>query len=197
MFNFTPVVKNLLILNVGIYIIQRMLPEATYYLGLFPIGTENFIPTQLFTNIFAHSPATWRHLIYNMISLIVFGPMLERTIGDKKFLLLFMISGICATLLHVAYFELYLHQPYFLLGASGAVMGVTVACALYYPNMELMIYFLFPIKLKYLAILFIAMDVMNGFSGSSDGIAHFAHLGGAAAGLIMVLIWKGSNTNRY
>lgn len=195
MFNLTPVVKNLLILNIGIYIIQLVEPSVTYYLGLFPPGSEDFIPTQLFTNMFTHSPATWRHVIYNMISLIVFGPMLERAIGDRKFLILYIVAGLSATLLHVGIFDFYLDQRYFLLGASGAVMGVSVATALFFPNMEILIYFFFPLKIKYLVALFVAFDLYNGVSGAQTQIAHFAHLGGALSGFIMAYTWK--NKSRY
>lgn len=194
MFNFTPVVKNLLILNIGIYLIQRIEPSLTYYIGLFPPGTEGYIPTQLFTNVFAHSPMSWSHLIYNMISLIVFGPMLERVIGDKKFILLYIVAGLSATLLHVGIFDFYLQEPYFLLGASGAVMGVAVATAIFYPNMEMLIYFFFPIKIKYLVALYVAYDLYSGLNGSNTQIAHYAHLGGAISGFALGMYWKNSRS---
>jgi membrane associated rhomboid family serine protease len=81
-------------------------------------------------------------------------------------------------------------------GASGAVFGVLIAFGMMFPNLSLYIYFLFPVKAKYFVIFYAAFELYAGFSGATDGIAHFAHLGGALLGFILVSLWKRNSFTR-
>ena len=202
----TPAVKNLLILNVGIFLIQAVCPvhpvaqqvggSATYidYYGmLFDFSNPLFKPWQFLTHGFLHADIS--HIFSNMLLLFFMGPMLESIIGDKKFLVLYLgsllFAGAGEVLVNHYIFD---HVSYSLLGASGATMGVLAATALLFPDREVHVYFLFPVKLKYVAMFLIAMDALGviGFSGNSDGplIAHAAHLGGALFGAALTLYWK-------
>lgn len=198
----SPVVKNLLILNVGIFILQNLLvgyveiygrdiytEYVTFYGSLYGVKSDFFYPFQLITHMFLHGG--FRHLLMNMLVLFFLGPILEQTIGDKKFLLLYMICGLGAGVSQLAVnYGFHVNPDIPMLGASGATMGVLMGTALFYPNLEMRLYFFIPIKLKYLALLAIVIDLFGGFGGQHTGIAHFAHLGGVLFSIALIAFWK-------
>ena len=187
--------------------------------GLWPINHENFRPYQIFTHMFTHAGIF--HILFNMFSLWVFGRTLEAVWGSKKFLTFYLVCGIGAAAAHmiVAYFQYekvlgmiemmkatgqteYLDivqsGAYYAVGASGAVMGVMVAFAYLFPNTELMLFFPpIPIKAKWLILIMIGFDLFGGLGKTSDGVAHWAHLGGAAVGFILVYIWNKTNKKTF
>ena len=134
------------------------------------------------------------HLMFNMLSLYFLGGMVETYLGTKRFVKFYMITGLMASMLNIlVYFissnylggSLGYYAP--VVGASGAVYGVLVAFAVLFPDTRLMLLFPpIPIKARYLAIGIILIDVFSGVSGYSTGIAHFAHLGGALVGFILL-----------
>ena len=167
----------------------------------FPTSTE-FQPFQLVTHMFMH--ASMGHLFFNMFGLYIFGPFVERTIGVKKFFQLYFIAGFGAMLLHLGvdflqYGQVIYHPDFVgipMLGASGALMGVVAAFATLFPNMRVQL--LIPpvsMKAKYMALLFIGLDLFLGLSGSNSGVAHFAHVGGALFGFLFIRLF-GSNDFR-
>ena len=191
MSRLTEVVKHLLIINALIYFGATMLlpkmeiEESILY--LFYPGTESFQPFQLITHMFMHGSIS--HILFNMMSLFFLGPMVEQSLGSKRFLTFYLLCGVGAMLLHLGidYFSVH-HVP--VVGASGAIMGVFTAFALLYPNTKLMLLFPpVPIKAKYLMMGLIAFDLFSGVSGVSTGIAHFAHLGGVIAGFLLMMTW--------
>lgn len=93
------------------------------------------------------------------------------------------------------YREAYLNMPS-VVGASGAVYGLLLAFGMLFPNSLIYIYFLFPIKAKWMVIGYGALELYSGVTGSSDGIAHFAHLGGMLFGLFLILYWKRKDKNK-
>ena len=203
--NFPPVVKNLIIINVLVWIAQLSLDKQyslTNILALWPVGTELFKPYQIATHMFAHAAydqfgrIVFYHILFNMFALWMFGRILENVWGPKRFLLFYFICGIGAAAAHLLI--QYLNggiAP--VVGASGAIMGVFAAFAYLFPNTEM--YFLFspfPIKAKWMVIGLAAFDLFGGISGG-DNIAHFAHLGGALTGFILVLIWNRTNRRRF
>lgn len=181
----TPVVKNLLIINVLFYIAQLTFP-ITEWLALWPLGSGGFQLYQLITTGFLHSTSDIWHLGMNMFELWMFGRFLENVIGSKRFLSLYIISLLGASLLHLTL------SNSIAIGASGAVMGVLIGFAVLFPNLKLfLLFFPFPIKAKYLAIGLAVLDVIGGFSSYESGVAHFAHLGGMVAAFVLIkLIWK-------
>lgn len=192
MFNLTPVVKNLLILNVGMFIIQSLSSGfTTHYLSLYDFRSEYYMPYQFLSHMFLHGD--FMHLLFNMLWLVFMGPMVEQYIGDKKFTLLFLISGLGSALLHVGanYYELSPRSGMIdipMLGASGAVAGVMAAVAYLYPTRSMMIFPLpIPIKIKYFVLFYAVRELMNGMGAAETGIAHFAHLGGLLFGFIFIL----------
>ena len=220
-----PIVKNLIFINALFFLATEFLFRdigdhgLQGVFGLWPITHENFRPYQIFTHMFTH--AGLGHIFFNMFSLWMFGRMLENIWGPKKFLLFYLICGIGAAIAHmtVAYFQYqpiletlelakaagqteYVEQlqslPIYAVGASGAVMGVLVGFAYLFPNTELMLLFPpIPIKAKWLIIILVAFDLFGGLGRTSDGIAHWAHLGGAAMGFILVFFWNKTNKKTF
>jgi membrane associated rhomboid family serine protease len=195
--NLTDVVKNLLILNVVIYLASRALMPliggtweelALYY------ASGQFHPYQIATHMFMHANLT--HLFFNMFAVFMFGPVLEMTWGPKRFLIYYFFTAFGALLLHtlVSYFVAggEWGQMPGVLGASGAVFGLLLGYGVYYPNniIQLLIPPI-PLKAKYFVMIYAALELFLGVSGSNTGIAHFAHLGGALFGLIMIWYWRG------
>ena len=131
------------------------------------------------------------HIFFNMFGLFMFGRVLESVLGSRKFFVLYFLSGLGAAALQL--FVYYLQDsPAIMIGASGAVLGILAAFAVMFPNVELMIIFLpIPIKAKYLVPIYAVLELFFGIANfKADNIAHFAHLGGAIVGFILVMIWK-------
>lgn len=220
-----PIVKNLIFINVLFFLATEFLFRDVGefglqgVFGLWPVNHENFRPYQIFTHMFTH--ASIGHIFFNMFSLWMFGRMLENIWGPKKFLLFYLLCGVGAAVAHmsVAYFQYrpilealefakatgqteYVEQLQsyggYAVGASGAVMGVLVGFAYLFPNTELMLLFPpIPIKAKWLILGLVAFDLFGGLGRTSDGIAHWAHLGGAAMGFILVFIWNRTNKKTF
>lgn len=128
------------------------------------------------------------HIFLNMLAVYMFGSILESLWGPKRFLNFYLLCGLGAAALQLAISSF--HNEYtVLLGASGSVFGLLVAFAMMFPNTELQLYFVIPVKAKYLVTAYAAFELYNGFF-ANDNVAHFAHLGGLVMGIIIMLIWK-------
>jgi membrane associated rhomboid family serine protease len=193
----TPVVLNLIIINALVFVAQLVFDSSglditggqqlgwlTSRIGLWSYNTGLFEPYQLVTHMFALGG--FFHILFNMYALWIFGSVLERTWGPKRFLIFYFICGLAAGIT-----EMFLVPIGFAVGASGAVMGLLAGFAYTYPNVQFYILPIpFPIKAKYLAALYAAFDLFGQFSGYGGKVAHFAHLGGLVMGFILVIIWK-------
>ena len=203
-----PVTRSLLIINVLMFIATCINPGLMK--GLFamayPAATA-FRWWQPLTHMFMHD-GPW-HILFNMYTLVMFGMVVERVLGTKKFLILFFVTGFGAVLLHtgVEYLQVrsflkeYTPVPYSaqqvydmiprVLGASGAVYGVLVAFAMLYPEARMTLIFP-PVTLdaKWMVAIFIGIELITGITGTQVGIAHFAHLGGALFGFLLILYWR-------
>jgi membrane associated rhomboid family serine protease len=189
-----PVIKNLLIINGLVFLAQYVFSKQGIYLelwgALWGLQTGNFKIWQLVTHMFMHGGIS--HIVFNMFALWMFGSILENFWGGKRFLTFYMICGIIAGLT-----QLFMQSNGLAIGASGAIMGVMAGFAYLFPNTELFIMFIpIPIKAKYVVPGFMALDLFGGISGG-DNIAHWAHLGGAFAGLIIVIIWNKTNRKTF
>ncbi|MEL6123564.1 MAG: rhomboid family intramembrane serine protease [Bacteroidota bacterium] len=181
----TDVVKNLMIINVIVFVgVTFLVPQFRNYFVLYPVGSSYFQPIQLVTHMFNHG--SLNHLFFNMLGLFFIGPIVEQSLGPKRFLFLYLAAGVGSLLLHLVFSGA---NP--VLGASGCLLGVVVAFAVMYPDMEMMLIFLpIPIKAKYLVSAFVIGDLVLGFMGARTGIAHFAHLGGALVGYVLIQVWR-------
>ena len=196
---FPPIIKNLIILNVLAWIAQLSLDsqyQITVKGALWPVSTPMFEPYQIFTSMFLHAPSfeMFFHILFNMFALFMFGRVLENVWGPKKFLFFYLACGVGASAAQLLMQQL---MGGFVpaVGASGAVMGIMVAFGYLFPNTELMIMPIpIPVKAKWVVIGYVLLDLFGGFGKiAGDNIAHFAHLGGALTGFIIVLIWNKSN----
>ena len=178
MFRLTPIVRNLIFINVIVFVIQMMIPIENW-LALWNVRSPNFRPYQLFTYMFSH--ADFFHIFFNMLLLSFFGPILEEFWDQKKFLLFYIATGIGAAVFNIL-MDLFFGIGTFgvMIGASGAVYGVMTAFGIIFPNMELRLLFL-PIsfKAKYMVMVLGSIAIYSGFRSSpGDNTAHLAHLGG-------------------
>jgi len=183
------VVKNILIINVVLFIAKFLLSntiDLDRYLDLYPIGTPNFKPHQFITYMFMHADLS--HIFLNMLGVYMFGSILENIWGAKRFINFYLLCGLGAAALQLG-ISSFNNEFTILLGASGSVFGLLVAFAMMFPNTELQLYLIIPVKAKYLVIGYSLFELYNGFF-ANDNVAHFAHLGGLAVGIIMMLIWK-------
>ncbi|HET7896325.1 MAG TPA: rhomboid family intramembrane serine protease [Flavisolibacter sp.] len=197
--NFPPVVKWLIIVNVLVFLAQNTFGSQfalTERFALWPIGSPYFQPYQIFTHMFTHG--SMGHIFFNMFALWMFGKILENMWGPKRFLNFYLISGIGAAVVHLSV-QYFMGGEAPAVGASGAIMGVLVAFGYLFPNTELFILFIpFPIKAKWAVIGYVAIDLFGGIANfSGDNIAHFAHLGGALTGFILVLLSNKGNRQRF
>ncbi len=176
---------------------------------------DKFMPYQVVTHMFTHAPPPMIfHIIFNMLMLWMFGRILENVWGPKRFFIFYFACGLGAAALHLAIQYLRCEQLWEAiqahdmvaaqerlgavagaLGASGAVMGVMVAFAYLFPNTELMIFPIpIPIKAKWVVLAYVLIDLFLGIGNmSGDNIAHFAHVGGAITGFLMVYFWNKTN----
>jgi len=191
MFRLTPVVRNLIIINVIVFVFQSMSPGLTVMLSLFNVHTTYFRPYQLFTYMFCH--ANFFHIFFNMLMLAFFGPILEEFWGPKRLIMLYTICGVGAGIFNIL-IDLVAGQPSFMsmIGASGAVYGVMTAFGIIFPDMELRLLF-FPVsfKAKYMVMALGAIAIISGFrADAADNTAHLAHLGGIVVAIILIQVWR-------
>jgi membrane associated rhomboid family serine protease len=194
--SFPPIVKNLIIINVIVYIAQLTMKQydLTNLFALRPFNA-GFEPYQIATHMFTHGSTF--HIFFNMFALWMFGRILENVWGPKRFLLFYLICGVGAALFHLA-IEYFTGGYSAAIGASGAIMGIFAAFAFLFPNTELYLMFIpVPVKAKWALIGMVALDLFGGVGMYSDGIAHFAHLGGALTGFILVLIYNKTGKKRF
>ena len=201
------------------YLLPGLLPVGSGMLAMHYPSSDYFRPWQIVTYMFMH--AGIGHIFFNMLGLYMFGEILERIWGPKRFIEFYFMTGFGALLLHtlVQAFQVYqltgsIAPPNLLvmpgsqvwyiintpvLGASGAVFGILTAFALLFPNTELYMMFIpVPIKAKFLIGGYVVFELLSGVNNNeADNVAHFAHLGGALAGFIIVRIWNRNRNTLY
>ena len=202
--------KNLIIINVIVFL--ATLVNEDFMIGTFAL----FYPTsqffhwwQVVTHMFMHG-GFW-HIFFNMYTLLIFGSVVERYIGPKKFLLFYFVCGLGAVALHfgVEYWQMQSYMEGAALGnatalqrieaikftptvgASGAIYGVLMGYAMIFPESKMTL--LFPpvtLSAKWMVVVFAVIELFTGVTGLNAGIAHFAHLGGMLIGWLMILWWR-------
>lgn len=202
-FSFPPVIKNLLIINGIVFFIQLIFDNTiegrvilNKWFALNPINLDgianwpfNFQVWQLITYQFMHGG--FGHIFFNMFALWMFGSSIEDVFGSKKFLIFYLLAGVCAGLLQL-FLSPILGGAYApTIGASGAVFGVLIAYAMFFPDNLIFLYFLIPVKAKYLIAFLVVIEFLAVDSASS-GVAHLAHLGGALFGFLYIMFDKNS-----
>lgn len=214
--NLPTITKNLLLANIIVYFLDALLVkygvDLTTFAGLHYLQATGFRLWQPFTYMFMH--ANFTHLFCNMFAVLMFGPVLEREWGEKRFLIFYLVCGLGAAVFQEAVWAILIHQHvggfdpeiiaswsnrFVTIGASGAVFGILFAFGWLFPNIPMFILFIpIPIRARTLVIIYAAIELFAGFaqvSGftASDNVAHFAHLGGLVFGWLLILWWKHGN----
>jgi membrane associated rhomboid family serine protease len=207
-----PVIKNLIIINGLFWLAQITIGrDAIDMTGLFALHyyeSEYYKPWQFLTYMFMHDPNSFFHILFNMFGLWMFGSTLENLWGSVRFIIFYLLCGLGAGFVHMGALWFDFHKlPYELLmnridiptlGASGAVMGIFAAFGYTFPNSEMIILPIpFPIKAKYAMIGLVVLDIIGGISNNQSGVAHFAHVGGAVVGILILLIWNKNNRKTF
>ena len=202
----TDVVKHLIIINVLMYVafvmVMPFLREAytVLYMPWLQDGAGNtyFKPVQLVTHMFMHDEKGIGHIFFNMLMLFFLGPPVEQALGKQKFLAYYLSCGFGAMALHMFLAYIGYIDAGRIVGASGAIMGVAIGFGILFPNMRMMLIFPpIPIKAKFLIGAYIVFDLIGGFGGGESNIAHFAHLGGALMGFILMNLWGQFDWRRF
>jgi membrane associated rhomboid family serine protease len=172
----TPWVSRLLAANAIIYLATQVYDALFYYLLLVP-ALIPVRPWTIVTYMFLHDRQGFAHILFNMLALYFFGTRVEQRIGSRHFIWLYIVSGIAGALLSLVF-----TPRAYIIGASGAVFGVSFAFAYFWPRERIFIWGVLPIEARWLVILTAVIAIFGGFTGAQGGVAHFAHLGGYAGG---------------
>ena len=207
-------IKHIIIINVLMMLLTLMRENFMYEtFALFYPTSPFFHWWQPVTHMFMHG-GFW-HLFFNMYTLFIFGSVLERVWGTKKFLVFYFVTGLGAALVHTgvewiqmqsliskaaegssaAMASIHAMKMTPTVGASGAIYGVLMGYAMLYPDSVLTL--IFPpisLKAKWFVLIFAAIELLTGVTGTGGGIAHFAHLGGLIFGFLLMWYWKKNNT---
>ena len=219
MSNVPTAIKNIIIINVLVMIMTSLNGDFMYEtFSLFYPTSPFFHWWQPVTHMFMHG-GFW-HLFFNMYTLYIFGTVLERVWGTKKFLIFYFVTGLGAAAVHTgvewiqmnhwmtqvaegsmaAQAQIHALKMTPTVGASGAIYGVLMGYAMLYPDSIMTL--VFPpisMKAKWFVLIFAAIELFTGVSGMGGGIAHFAHLGGLIFGFFLIMYWKKKRTlySRY
>ncbi len=191
-----PVTLALIVANVVIYLAGEWLGQNLLAaFALWPPGSFDspysiaFHPWQMVTYAFLHGGGS--HLFFNMFALFMFGGEIERLFGPKRFLVYYFVCVIGAAALHLAVLAA-MHGPNVpMVGASGGVYGVLLAFGMAFPHRRILLLFPpIPMPAWVLVTAFGVLALVMGVTGTAQGIAHFAHLGGMAAGFVLIQLWR-------
>lgn len=233
----SPVVKNLLFINILIFLAEVLLGDKgldiTDFGAVYYPDSSKFMPFQVITSPFLHG--SFSHLFYNMFALFMFGCIIEQVMDSKKFLIYYIGCALGATLFTCgvdaimiqtldlmpgAVEEIKIHGADILqqgynfsdpnlarlniiynvgtIGASGAIFGILLAFGMIFPNRPIYLYFVMPIKAKWIVIIYGGFELLSGITQNMyDNVAHFAHVGGMIVGIIILLYWKKNGTINF
>ena len=177
---------SLLVVNVAVFIIQALVPGFTETFALTTnMAIESGYVWQFFTYMFLHG--SLMHITFNMFVLFMFGTVIEHSLGEKKYLMLYVVSGIGAAMFHFALMGL---SDVLMLGASGAVFGILTAYGFMFPKNIIFVFPGIPVPAIMAVVGFAALELLAGIFNLEPGIANFGHLGGIVSGVIMMYYWK-------
>ena len=212
--NMPTAIRHIIIINILVMIMTSLNGDLMYeHFALFYPTSPLFHWWQPVTHMFMHG-GFW-HLFFNMYTLYIFGSVLERIWGTKKFLVFYFVTGLGAAAIHTgvewmqmqhwlgeaaqgsmaAQTSIHMLKMTPTVGASGAIYGVLMGYAMLYPDSVLTL--IFPpisMKAKWFVLVFAAIELLTGVTGTGGGIAHFAHLGGLIFGFLLIWYWKKKRT---
>ena len=177
----TPWVARLLVANIAVFFLEHTTPQIIDWLMFLPAASL-MRPWTFITYMFLHDPSGLSHIFWNMLGLFFFGPRVEARMGSRHFITLYLLSGVAGALLSFT-------SPYVpVVGASGALYGVMMAFAHFWPRDRILVWGIIPVEARVLVIIYTLIELWSGLGGINVGIAHFTHLGGFA-GAYLYLRW--------
>jgi membrane associated rhomboid family serine protease len=199
----SPTIKLLIYLNIGAFVLRLIMPDVILRFGMTPEQVVRSLALwQPVTYMFLHGDIF--HILFNMLLLWMFGTDLERTWGTRFFTKYYLVTGVGAAVLTIAWAMSPLpmaESMYYstVIGASGAVYGVLLAYGMYFPHRQILMYFVFPIPAKYFVMILGAIAFVSSIGSAGSGIAHTAHLGGLIVGYVYLkgLRWRPLDEIRY
>jgi membrane associated rhomboid family serine protease len=195
--SLAPVTRALLLINIAVFAIQSFTgPLLVLPFALWPPasprfpGAPSFEIWQLLTYGFLHGG--WNHLFFNMLALYMFGGEVERLLGSRRYLQYYLACVVGAALAQLLVVSRMDMEPIPTLGASGGVFGLLLAFGMAFPHRRIMLLFPpIPMPAWLFVTLYGVLELYLGVTGSGQGVAHFAHLGGMAAGYVLLIYWRG------
>ena len=191
-----PATTALIVANVALYLLQSIAPQIIVPLALWPIATSgmnvgaSFAPWQLVTYAFLHGGLL--HLAFNMFALYMFGGAIERVFGTRRYVIFYFTSVVSAAITQLIVAML-AGAIYPTIGASGGVFGLLLAYGMYFPHNRVMLLFPpIPLPARVFVTLYAVIELFLGVTGSQEGVAHFAHLGGMIGGYLLLRFWRAS-----
>ena len=186
--------------NVAMFLVELVAPGSIDALALWPLGAgqadgAGFGPWQLVTYSFLHGGLL--HLAFNMFAVYMFGSAVEQVLGTRRYVALYFVSVLFAaiTQLIVAMLSGAIYPT---IGASGGVFGLLLAYAIYFPHNRVMLLFPpIPMPARLFVVLYAVLELFLGVTGSQEGVAHFAHLGGMIGGYLVLRFWRGGVRRPY
>lgn len=194
-----PALRAIILINLGVFVVQHLFLALFRYRGisvealfvqffaLQPLLSGSFFPWQLVTYQFLHAGLEniW-HILFNLFALWMFGPELEQLWGSRRFTWYYLLCGIGAGIVHLGV-QLFWTYPAPTVGASGAIYGILLAFGLTFPDRPVFMFpFFIPIPARILVLLMAAIEFISGLTSAGSPIAHFAHLGGALTGFLLL-----------
>ena len=190
-----PVTTALIVANVALFLLQSVVPGIIGPFALWPLRTGDlgigaaFLPWQVVTYAFLHGSLL--HLAFNMFALYMFGGAIERVFGTRRYLVFYFASVVSAAITQLA-FAMFTGGVYPTIGASGGVFGLLLAYGIYFPHNRIMLLFPpIPLPARVFVVLYAVLELFLGVTGSQEGVAHFAHLGGMIGGFALLRFWRG------
>jgi len=188
MYRLPPITQGIIIANVVVFLLEPTFgSDWTSVFALWPLGPQ-FQLWQILTYAFLH--ANLMHISFNMLAVYMFGADVERVWGGRRYLTYYLVCVVSAALAQLGVSSV-TGTYYPTIGASGAVFGLLLAFSLYFPERQIML-LIPPIILpaKVFVVLYGTLELVLGVTGTEEGVAHFAHLGGLAGGFLLLRYWK-------
>ncbi|MES2402984.1 MAG: rhomboid family intramembrane serine protease [Pseudomonadota bacterium] len=206
LYDLPPVTRALLIANVVVFLLEQipsLQPLMIAWGALWPVGAAHpmfngsggvvlvgFHFWQVVTYAFLHG--NWMHIFFNMFALWMFGGPIEHLLGAKHYTFYYFFCAVTAAVAHMLVAQYFTQGFYPTLGASGAIFGLLVAFGVMYPRLKMFLIFLpIPMPAWVFVIGYILLELFLGVTGTQEGVAHFAHLGGAIGGFLLLQYWRG------
>lgn len=195
-----PVTLALVVANVAVFLLQTAVPGILIPFALWPLGSGqagsgvSFELWQVVTYAFLHGGLL--HLGFNMFALYMFGGPIEQVFGGRRYLVYYFVCVVSAAIAQLAVSAM-TGTVYPSIGASGGVFGLLLAYAIYFPQNRIMLLFPpIPMPARVFVLVYAALELFFGVTGTQEGVAHFAHLGGLVGGFVMLRYWRGIDTLR-